>query len=96
MRINILFQGFEIKAQTIRWIRESPKLVKFSEQDILSIEAQDFKITVHMSDINSQMSVIVLMNELRIKDLNNPLVVDKYSNLIKVAPKHDFKVVSSP
>ena len=39
MRVNLFFQGIEIRAQTVEWIRETHKKVTYKTTDKLSIEA---------------------------------------------------------
>lgn len=94
MRVNLFFQGVEIRSQTVEWIRESRKKVLYKATDKLSIEAQEFKITIHMSDIDEKMGLLVLMSELRIKDLGNPHYF--YRNMIKVAPTKSDLVQAVP
>ena len=67
----------------VTWIREK-NLVRYKTTDILSFEATDLKISMHLSNIDSKLSLLVLMNELRIKDLVNPNYY--FKNLIKVDP----------
>ena len=73
MRINLIWQGLEIKQQIATFQRpdRTSRHVFIKTRDILNIQASDFQISVHMSDYQNILSVIVLLKDLRCTDLEN-------------------------
>ena len=85
MRVNLVWHGFEIRSQQVTWCRKKSGILVARPKDILKLEAQDFKITVHMSSYDQRLSVIVLLKDLRITDLLVENDKYFYRDMVKVA-----------